>query len=68
MYKNIDINKLRDDLINYFGTAMFNASPLAMIELSKVEKANDKQLIEIAIKNNFDLKDYEINERYRQKY
>ena len=68
MYKNIDINKLRDDLINYFGTAMFNASPLAMIELSKVEKANDKRLIEIAIKNNFDLKDYEINERYRQKY
>ena len=65
MCKNIDINKLRDDLINYFGTAMFNASPLAMIELSKVEKANDKQLIEIAIKNNFDLKDYEINERYR---
>ena len=65
MYKNIDINKLRDDLINYFGTAMFNASPLAMIELSKVEKANDKQLIEMAIKNNFDLKDYEINERYR---
>ena len=65
MCKNIDINKLRDDLINYFGTAMFNASPLAMIELSKVEKANDKQLIEMAIKNNFDLKDYEINERYR---
>ena len=65
MCKNIDINKLRDDLINYFGTAMFNASPLAIIELSKVEKANDKQLIEIAIKNNFDLKDYEINERYR---
>ena len=65
MYKDINIDKLRNDLIDYFGTAMFNASPLAIMDLSKVKKANNKELIEIAIKNNFDLNKYKIDERYR---
>ena len=31
---NIDIERLRKDLIDYFGTAMFGVSPIAMMELS----------------------------------
>ena len=62
---NIDIEKLREDLIDYFGTAMFNASPLAMIELSKIEKASNQEIIKIAIDNNFDLNEYVIYAKNR---
>ena len=62
---NIDIEKLREDLIDYFGTAMFNASPLAMIELSKIEKASNQEIIKIAIDNNFDLNEYVIYTKNR---
>ena len=57
----LDYSKLRSDLIDYFGTAMFNASPLAMIELSKVENATPEELIKIALNNNFDLSEYQLN-------
>lgn len=46
----IDIEKLRKDLIDYYGTAMFNASPLAIIELTKVENASPQELINKANK------------------
>ena len=59
----IDIEKLRKDLIDYYGTAMFNASPLTIIELSKAENASPQELINIALKNNFDLTEYETNNK-----
>ena len=59
----INIDKLREDLIDYFGTAMYNASPLAIIELSKVETASPQELINIALKNNFDLREYKTNNK-----
>lgn len=65
MYKEINIEKLRNDLIDYFGTAMFTASPLAIIELSKLKNANEQEIIRIAIKNNFDLNQYKYNSRFR---
>ena len=56
----IDIEALRKDLINYFGTAMqFN--PMAIMDLAKVETASPEELVEIAQDNNFDLNDYKIN-------
>jgi len=57
----LDYEKLRQDLIDYFGTGMFNASPIAIIELSKVETASTQELIQIALKNNFDLSEYQSN-------
>lgn len=45
---NIDIEYLRKDLKDYYGTAMFNASPLAIMDLSKVEKAGEQELIRMA--------------------
>ena len=50
----IDIAALRTALIDYFGTAMF-CSPVAVIELARVEKAAPEELIEIAEKNGFDI-------------
>ena len=62
-YVEINIDKLREDLIDYFGTALYNASPLAIIELSKVETASPQELINIALKNNFDLSEYQTNNK-----
>lgn len=53
----IDYDKLRNDLIDYFGTAMtFNS--MAMSDLIRVERASNDELVEIALKNNFDLNKY----------
>lgn len=59
---NIDIERLRKDLIDYFGSAIF-IMPIAIIDLSKVEKASEIELIKIAEDNNFDLEDYIIKTR-----
>lgn len=63
MNENLNIDKLREDLLDYYGTAMFNASPLAIIELTKIEKASNEELIEIALNNNFDLNEYKYYQR-----
>ena len=59
MEMTIDIEKLRNDLINYFGSAMVYY-PQTVIELSNVQSASASELVNIAIKNGFNLKDYEI--------
>lgn len=59
----MDYEKLREDLKDYFGTAM-SFNPMAVIELSLVENASYDKLVEIAIQNGFDLSDYE-NKRIR---
>ena len=55
----IDIDELRNDLINYFGSAM-QYNQVAMMDLIKVEQASDNEIVNIALKNGFNLYDYEI--------
>ena len=45
-----DIEELREALIDYYGTAMFNASPLAIFDLEKVKRMTDEEIIKEAIK------------------
>lgn len=54
----MDFDRLREDLKDYFGTAMMY-NPAAVVNLSEVESASNEKLIQIAIKNGFDLSDYE---------
>lgn len=56
---NLDYERLRDDLINYFGTAtsFFNA---AFATLNEVMIASNEQLVLIALNNGFDLNDYKV--------
>lgn len=54
----IDTEKLRKDLINYFGTAVFSGMPMAVIDLSKAERASEDELMQLAYKNGFDPEDY----------
>ena len=56
---NINVEKLRKDLIDYFGTAM-SFMPIAVMEISRVEKATKEELIKIAKENGFDLSKYEV--------
>ena len=55
---NIDYEGLREDLINYFGTAMITGIPMATADLIEVEQANNDQLIKIAKRNGIDLQKY----------
>lgn len=54
----IDYEKLRSDLKDYYGTAMFQGFPTAMFEISAIEKADGEELICIATKLGFDLERY----------
>ena len=55
----IDIERLRKDLINYYGTAMINASPMALMDVSKAEKANGQELIRMAQAAGLNLNQYQ---------
>ena len=60
----IDIDSLKKDLIDYFGTAS-SYNPMAIMDISKIECASNKEIIDIAIKNGFNLYDYEIKSKTR---
>ena len=59
---DIDYEKLRSDLIDYYGTAIAY-NPMAVIELSDVENASIDKLVQMAMQNGFDLIDYEKSKR-----
>ena len=59
---SIDYERLRRDLIDYFGSAMFSGMPMAIVDLSDVEMASYEELLMIAQRNSFDLREYQISE------
>ena len=54
---NINIERLRQDLIDYFGSAT-PIYPMAIMDVIEVERASYDKLIEIAKNNGFDLDNY----------
>lgn len=54
----IDVNKLCKDLKDYYGTAMFNGFPMAVMDLSKIERMSGQELIELAQSKGIDLSKY----------
>ena len=56
---DIDISKLRSDLEDYYGSAMFCSFPAAVVELTQVENASPQELVELSRRAGFDLNDYE---------
>ncbi len=60
--ENIDYEKLREDLINYYWSAT-SFYPVSYIDVIKVQNANNEELIYIAQQNNFDLEDYKVHTR-----
>lgn len=56
----IDIDKLRDYMTDYFGTAMFNGFPVAILDLSDIESMGGHELCQKAESLGIDLHDFEI--------
>ena len=54
----LNTNQLREDLMDYYGTAMHNGFPMAVIDLSKAETASDQELSRIAEEEDIDLSKY----------
>ena len=59
MSRDIDYENLRSDLEDYYGTAMFSGTGMAMDDLEKVDRASEDMLIEIAKREKIDLNKYE---------
>ena len=55
----IDLSRLRSDLEDYYGTAVFSGMPMAVIELSQAETASPQELVDMAQRAGFDLGRYE---------
>lgn len=60
MEYEIDVKRLREDMMDYYGTAMSNGFPAAVIDLSKVERMSARELVEFAQKNGIDLRKYTV--------
>ena len=58
MEYEIDFSQLRMDLIDYYGTALMSGSSMAIINLSIIENATNRELIELAQKNCLDMGKY----------
>ena len=56
--ENIDFNKLRNDLIDYLGTAFYAGYGIAIVEISQITLASNEELIKIAKQYGFNLNDY----------
>ena len=54
----IDVEKLRDYLIDYCGTAMFGGFPAALIDLSDIERMDGYQLCKKAESLGIDLRKF----------
>ncbi len=57
---NIDYDRLRNDLLNYFYSLAFTVNMAAVLESDRVKKASPNELINIALENGFNLEDYTI--------
>ena len=53
-----DNARLRRELEDYFGTAMFSGNPMAMMDLQRVQNASGQELRQIALQNGFNPDDY----------
>ena len=54
----IDIQRLRNDIKDNYGTAMFNDFPAAVMDLAKVDRMSDQEIVEYALKKNIRLEKY----------
>lgn len=58
MEYEIDVSRLRRDMKDYYGSAMFNGFPIVVIDISKIESMSDFELVELAQKNGVDMRKY----------
>ena len=59
---NIDVEKLIEALEDYYGTAMHNGFPMAVIELENIKSLSPQELIKMAQSAGLNLRDFEVEE------
>lgn len=57
---DFDFNKMKHDLVDYYGTAAFSGFPMAIMDVSRMESASDEELLHEAVKNGMDLNKYKL--------
>ena len=58
MNQGIDVEGLRKNLKDYYGTAMFGGFSMAMMDLTRVERASDEEVINMAKEKGIDIRKY----------
>lgn len=53
----LDVEELRKALIDYYGTAM-SSHPMAMMEVSNVERASERELVKMARRAGINIDNY----------
>lgn len=56
----IDIDRLRRDLENHFGTAAFSGVPVAMMDVWEIQRMSNEEVVDKALKEGFDLFRYQV--------
>lgn len=56
----IDVDKLRDYMKDYFGTAMMGGFPAAILDLADVDSMSGEELCKAAEENGIDPRDFVI--------
>lgn len=59
-----DISAIRDDLEDYYGTAMISVSPFATADLINLDSKSDYEIFCMAISMGIDLNHYYLGKRY----
>ncbi len=60
----IDYERLREDVMDFIGTAMAAFAPMAMIDVIAAQKASNEELLQIAKRYDFDIGLYYIDEEW----
>lgn len=56
----IDIDRLRSDLEDYYGTGAFSGMPAMMMEVIDIQRMSDEEVAKKAIEMGIDLFQYQI--------
>lgn len=59
----IDVEKLRSHLRDYYGTAVFAGMPIAALDMFKVDRCSAEDLLRIAQKEKIDLSQFAVGRR-----
>ena len=62
--ENIDIEALRQDIIDYYGTAAYGFYPAAYTDVASIENATDEEVVKKAMELHFDLNKYKMGRFY----
>ena len=55
----MDLERLRKDIIDYYGSAIFSGFPMAMMDLADIERMTEVKLVKTAKELGFDMSKYE---------